>query len=78
MLEEWATRRALKSSIEPSEGLDLVNRLAHDQNNRRARNKIQSASTLKSSNLPNHRKLPIRLRNDTSIGGRLRKRDCRA
>jgi hypothetical protein len=67
-----ALNRAIRADI------DLVNQLEHDQNNRRARNKIPSAGTLQSSNLLGHRKPPIRIRNNTLIGGRLRKRDCRA
>jgi hypothetical protein len=60
-------------------GLDLVDPLAHDQNNRRrVRNKIPSVDTLKRSNLLCHRKLPLSISNNISIGGKLRKRDYRA
>jgi hypothetical protein len=60
-------------------GLDLVDPLAHDQNNReRVRSKIPNVSTLKSSNLFSHGKLSLKISNNISICGRLRKRDCKA
>jgi hypothetical protein len=40
----------------------------------RARDKISSVGTLKSSNLLGHSKLPLRI-NNIAIGGRLRKGD---
>jgi hypothetical protein len=66
--------KALNRAIRTS--LDLVDPLARDWNNMTVRNKISSVGTLKSSNLLDHSKLPLRLSN-ISIGGRLRKRDCR-
>jgi hypothetical protein len=59
-------------------GLDLKDPLARDWNGRRVRDKIPSAGTLKSSNLLEHSKLPLRISNNITIGGRLRKRDDRA
>jgi hypothetical protein len=60
-------------------GLDLVDPLAHDQNNReKVRNKIPNVSTLKSNNFLSHGKLPLKISDNISICGRLRKRDCRA
>jgi hypothetical protein len=59
-------------------GLDLIDPLAHDRNNRRVSDKIPSIVTLKSSNLLTHSKLPLRISNNITIGGKLKKRDCRA
>jgi hypothetical protein len=58
-------------------GFDLIDPLARDQNSRRARDKIPSAGMLKSSDLLSHSKLPLGMSNNITIGGRLRKRDCR-
>jgi hypothetical protein len=55
-------------------GLDLIDTLACDQNSRRVRDKIPSVGMLKSSNLPGHSKLPLRISNNITIGGRIRKR----
>jgi hypothetical protein len=56
-------------------GLDLIDPLACDRNSRRrARDKIPSASMLKSSDLLGHSKLPLAMSNNITIGGRLRKR----
>jgi hypothetical protein len=59
-------------------GLDLINPLARNRNSRRASDKIPSVGTLKSSNLLDHSKLPLRINNNIAIGGRLKKRDCRS
>jgi hypothetical protein len=58
-------------------GFDLIHPLARDQNSRRVRDKIPSAGMLKSSDLLVHSKLPLGMSNNITIGGRLRKRDCR-
>jgi hypothetical protein len=58
-------------------GFDLIDPLARDQNSRRARDKIPSAGMLKSNDLLSHSKLPLGMSNNITIGGRLRKRDCR-
>src|SRR5438105_8046177 len=56
-------------------GLNFVDPLARDGNSRRGKkNKIPSASALKSSNLLSHSKLPLRMGNRITIGGRLRER----
>jgi hypothetical protein len=68
--------KALNRTIKAS--LDLVNPLTCDWNNRRSWNKISSVGTLKSSILLSHSKLPLRISNNISIGGRLRKTDSRA
>src|SRR5438128_7273496 len=59
-------------------GLDFVYPLARDgSSRRRKRNKIPSASALKSSNLLSHSELPLRMGNRITIGGRLRERGSR-
>jgi hypothetical protein len=59
-------------------GFDLIDPLAHDRNNRRrARDKLPSVDMLKSSDLLSHSILPLGMCNSITIGGRLRKRDCR-
>jgi hypothetical protein len=69
--------KALNRTIRVS--LDLVDPLGRDWNNRRREwNNIPNASMLKSSNLLSYSKLPLRISNNISIGGRLRKIDCRA
>jgi hypothetical protein len=69
--------KALNRTIRVS--LDLVGPLARDWNNRRrAGNKIPSPGTFKSSNLLSHSKLPLRMSNNISIGGRLRRTSYRA
>jgi hypothetical protein len=51
--------------------LDLIDPLAHDRNSRRrARDKVTSVSTLKSSNLLGHSKLSLKISN-IAIDGRL-------
>jgi hypothetical protein len=54
-------------------GLDLIDPLACDQN-RKARDKIPSVGTLRSSNHLRHSKLALRMGNNIMTGGRLRKR----
>src|SRR6266508_3299360 len=55
--------------------LNFVDPLACDgSSRRRKRNKIPSASALKSSNLLSHSELPLRMGNRITIGGRLRER----
>jgi hypothetical protein len=69
--------KALNRTIRVS--LDLVNPLTRDWNNRRRSwNTIPSVGTLKSSNLLSHSKLSLRISNNISIDGRLRKTDNRA
>jgi hypothetical protein len=56
--------------------LDLINPLAHHQNSRRrARDKVTSAVTLKSSNLLGHSKLSLKISNNIVTSGRLSKRE---
>src|SRR6266508_3948382 len=56
-------------------GLDFVDPLARDgSSRRRKRNKIPSASALKSGSLLSHSELPLRMGNRITIGGRLRER----
>jgi hypothetical protein len=69
--------KALNRTIRVS--LDLVDPLARDWNNKmRAWNKFPSVIMLKSSNLPSLSKLPLMISNNISIGGRLKKTNCRA
>jgi hypothetical protein len=69
--------KALNRTIRAS--IDLVNPLTRDWNNRRRSwNKTPSVGMLKSSNLLSHSKLPFKISNNISIGGRLRKTDGRA
>jgi hypothetical protein len=54
--------------------LDLINRLAHDGTSmRRKRNKVPSASMLKSSDLLSHDMLPFWMKNGVMVCGRLKK-----
>src|SRR6266508_2927201 len=56
--------------------LNFVDPLACDgSSRRRKRNKIPGASALKSSNLPSHSELPLKMGNRIMIGGRLRERE---
>jgi hypothetical protein len=69
--------KAFNKTIRAS--LDLVDPFARDWNNREgAGNKIPSVGTLRSNNLLSHSKLPLRISNSISLGGRLRKTNGRA
>jgi hypothetical protein len=59
--------------------LNLIDPLARDwYSRRRERDKIPGVGMLKSSNLLGHSKLPLRISNNITIGGKLRKSDGRA
>jgi hypothetical protein len=59
-------------------GLDLVDPLAHDRNSRRrTMNKILSVGMCKRSNHLEHSKMLLRISNNISICGRLRKKGAR-
>jgi hypothetical protein len=58
-------------------GLDLVDPLAHDRNSRRTMNKILSVGMCKRSNRLKHSKMSLKISNNISICGRLRKKGAR-